>query len=171
PPGGRILSSTLPSFTGGSPFAVFDGTSMAAPQVTGAAALLLQLHGTWSPQQVKSALVSTGGPAWADTARTREAPVILEGGGLINAERADDPEIFTDPASLSFQKLDVTRSAAERALLVQVADAGRGAGTWTVGLVSQTATAGAAPDLPPLVTVPPGGHGQPVATARAGQGP
>ena len=169
-PGGQILSSTLPSFTGGSPFAVFDGTSMAAPQVTGAAALLLQLHGTWSPQQVKSALVSTGGPAWADTARTREAPVILEGGGLINAERADDPEIFTDPASLSFQKLDVTRSAAERALLVQVADAGRGAGTWTVGLVSQTATAGAALDLPPLVTVPPGGDGELVATARAGKG-
>jgi minor extracellular serine protease Vpr len=169
-PGGQILSSTLPSFTGGAPFAVFDGTSMAAPQVTGAAALLLQLHGTWTPQQVKSALVSTAGPAWADTARTKEAPVILEGGGLIDVQRADDPKLFTDPASLSFGKLDVTRSAADQALLVRVADSGGGAGTWAVGLVPQATTAGAALELPPLVTVPPGGEGELVATARAATG-
>ena len=88
-PGGQILSSTLPEFTGGSPFAVFDGTSMAAPHVAGAAALLLQLHRGWSPQQVKSALVSTAGAAWADTARTQEAPVTLEGGGLVDLPARD----------------------------------------------------------------------------------
>ena len=169
-PGGQILSSTLPSFTGGSPFAVFDGTSMAAPHVTGAAALLIQRHPGWTPQQVKSALVGTAGPAWADTARTREAPVILEGGGLINVARANDPQVFADPASLSFQRLDVTRAAAERALLVTVSDAGDGAGTWSVELEPQAATPGAALDLPPLVTVPPGGAGELVATAHAQSG-
>ena len=169
-PGGQILSSTLPSFTGGPPFAVFDGTSMAAPQVTGAAALLIQLHRTWGPQQIKSALVSTGGPAWADTARSKEAPVILEGGGLINIPRATDPKVFTEPASLSFGKVDVTRSAGSRALLVRVTDAGDGTGTWTVALDPQTATTGASLDLPPLVTVPPGGEGELVAIARAGKG-
>ena len=169
-PGGQILSSTSPSFTGGSPFAVLDGTSMATPHVSGAAALLLQRHPTWTPQQVKSALVGTAGPAWADTARTTEAPVILEGGGLINVARADDPQVFAEPASLSFQKLDVTRTSADRALVVTVANAGDGARTWSVELDPQSATAGAALDLPPLVTVPPGGDGQLVATARAQSG-
>ena len=95
-PGGQILSSTLPS-SRGSPFAVFDGTSMAAPHVAGAAALLLQRHPSWTPQQVKSALMSTAGAAWGDTARTQEAAVTLEGGGLVNVPRADDPQLFTEP--------------------------------------------------------------------------
>ena len=54
---------------------------MAAPHVSGAAALLLQRHPTWTPQQVKSALMSTAGPAWGDTFRTKEASVLLEGAG------------------------------------------------------------------------------------------
>jgi minor extracellular serine protease Vpr len=165
-PGGSILSSTLPEFSGGSPFAVFDGTSMSAPHVSGSAALLLQLHRGWSPQQVKSALMSTAGAAWADTARRQEAPVTLGGGGLVDLPRAAKPEVFTDPASLSFQDLDVTKGADSRALVVRVTDAGGGAGQWEVELAPQAATSGASLELPPLLTIPPGGEADLVAVAR-----
>jgi minor extracellular serine protease Vpr len=169
-PGGAILSSTLPEFTGGSPFAVFDGTSMATPHVAGAAALLVQLHRGWTPQQIKSALVATAGPAWGNTARTQEAPVPLEGGGLVNVARAADPKVFTTPATLSFQRLDVTHRADDRALLVRVRDAGGGTGTWSVGLAPQSATQGASIDVPPAVDVPPGGEGELAVIAHAASG-
>ena len=99
---------------------------------TGAAALLVQQHPTWSPQQVKSALMSTAGAAWGNTERTSEAAVTLEGAGLINVARANDPQIFTDPASVSLGDLNVTNGAVSRSSILQVTDAGDGAGTWTV---------------------------------------
>jgi minor extracellular serine protease Vpr len=166
-PGGQILSSTLPEATGGSPFLVLDGTSMATPHVAGAAALLVQLHPAWTAQQIKSALVSTTGTAWFDTARTKEAPVTLAGSGLVDVDRAADPKVFTDPASLSFGDLDVTHSGQSRALVVRVSDAGNGAGGWTTELDPQSASRGASLDVTPIVTIAPGGEAELVVVARA----
>jgi minor extracellular serine protease Vpr len=166
-PGGQVLSSTLPEFTSGPPFAVFDGTSMAAPHVSGAAALLVQLHPGWDAQQVKSALMSTAAPAWADTARTQEAPVTLGGSGLVDLPRATAPQVFTQPSSLSYQDLNVNRGPDSRALLVRVTDAGGGAGTWQVELAPQAATSGASLDVPATLTLAPGGEANLVAVARA----
>jgi hypothetical protein len=41
--------------------ASFTGTSMAAPMVAGSAALVIQRHPTWTPEQVKAALMNTAG--------------------------------------------------------------------------------------------------------------
>jgi subtilisin family serine protease len=165
-PGGQILSSTLPE-AAGSTFAVFDGTSMAAPHISGAAALLVARHPDWTPAEVKSALMTTAGPAWGDTARTQEASVLLEGAGLANIPRADDPKIFTTPVSLSFPFLNVNRGGAATPLTLAISDAGDGAGTWAVGLEPQSATAGASLDLPGSVVVAPGGTGYVTVVARA----
>ena len=158
-PGGEILSSTLPEFAG-SHYAVFDGTSMSAPHVAGAVALLRQRHATWGPRQLKSALVTTAGPAWANTERTIEAPVVLGGAGLVNVPAADDPKLFTDPVSLSFDDLNVNRAARRQALLVSITDAGGGAGTWQVELRPQSASVGANLELPSAISLPPGGSAQ-----------
>ncbi len=167
-PGGQILSSTPPRTTG-STFSVFDGTSMATPHVAGAAALLLELHRGWTTRQVKSALVSTAAAAWADTAQTVEAPVLLGGGGLVSLTEANDPRIFTDPTSLSYGDLDVRRGAQRKAALLTVSDAGAGAGAWQVELHAQAATAGAALELPATVDVAPGGIVSVGVTATAAQ--
>jgi minor extracellular serine protease Vpr len=170
-PGGEILSSTLPEFAQ-APFASFDGTSMATPHVAGAAALLLQRHSAWTTAQVRSALVSTAGPVWADTARTTEASVLLEGGGIIDIPGADDPKVFTRPSALSFGDLNANRGAVTKPLVLDVSDAGGGSGIWTVEVRPQSATSGASLEAPALVSVAPGGHALlPVAAAATATAP
>lgn len=156
-PGGEILSSTLANFSGGSPFVAIDGTSMSAPHVAGAAALLRQRHRDWTVRQLKSALMSTAGAAWGNTARTQEASALLEGAGLVNVLAADDPKLFTQPASLSFGDLRAGTSAVSKQLLLSLRDAGDGSGTWSVELRPQSASSGAAIDVPSVVAIAPGG--------------
>ncbi len=167
-PGSQVLSSTLPEFAG-DPFAVLDGTSFSAPHISGAAALLLQRHPTWTPKQMKSALMSTAGPSFSNSALTEEASVLVQGAGLARVATADRPLIFTDPASLSFGYLDVNAGAASRAIAVTVADAGGGAGAWSVEIRPQVATSGATVEAAPF-TIGPGGTGVVQMVARASGG-
>ncbi|MGH3009281.1 MAG: S8 family serine peptidase [Gaiellaceae bacterium] len=168
-PGGQIISSTLPN-TDPSGFAVFDGTSMATPHVAGSAALLLELHPSWTPAEVKSALMSTANPAWENTARSAEAPVIEEGGGLVWLPGAADPLLFTQPASLSFEDLNVLHGAASKGALLQVSDAGNGSGLWSASLDVQAATAGSSLVVPGAVTVTPNGEVDVPVVAKASAG-
>jgi subtilisin family serine protease len=151
-PGLDVLSSTI-----GSTFAVFAGTSMATPHIAGAAALLLERHPNWTPYQVKSALMGTAGPAWGNTARTQEAPVVLEGAGLANLVAADDPKIFTDPQSLSFQRINIAPGAQRSSMLLTVTDTGNGGGDWSVTVEPQAQTSGVEIDVPGTIHLPPGG--------------
>ena len=143
-PGTGVLSS-VPQHAG--TWAEFSGTSMAAPHVAGAAALLLARNRSWTPAQVKSALVQTAEPLPGDVLTTRQ------GGGLIDLPRAANPRLFADPAVLSFGLL-TTAAASESARTVRLADAGGGAGLWTVRIDAQSRTAGVAVSTPPSVAVP-----------------
>src|SRR3954469_20238589 len=89
-PGAHIVSTLAPGsdFTRLCPDCIVDGeyiraggTSMAAPVVSGVAALMLQRHPDWSPDQVKSTMLATrrqlpggAGEVDAETASTQTAP-------------------------------------------------------------------------------------------------
>jgi subtilisin family serine protease len=121
-PGESVLSAAP---EGG--FVEMSGTSMSAPHVAGAAAVLGQRHPTWTPAQVKSALVLTGVPV--HNGGTSEVNPLREGGGRIDLVQADQPLVFASPTNLSFGLLK-PRAIARRTL--SLADAGAGAGVWSV---------------------------------------
>jgi len=89
-PGGGIWS-TFPLAMGG--YANYSGTSMAAPHVGGAAALIMQAHPDWSPEQVKTALMNTATLLTDPSTRLPYSPR-LQGAGRINVYNALLTEVF-----------------------------------------------------------------------------
>ena len=156
-PGVSILSS-VPASQGS--FGELSGTSMAAPHVAGAAALLEERHPSWTVAQIKSALELTGDPV--HSASGAEVLSIREGGGMVNLPRADVPLIFAAPTGLSFGELTPGATATRT---VELADAGGGAGDWTVTTIVQQGSGMLA--VAPTITVP----GTLSVTATAGANP
>jgi hypothetical protein len=144
-PGVDITSSVPPSR---GTWASFSGTSMAAPHVSGAAALLIQRHPDWTVAQVKSALVLTAKPV---PSAANELPTTREGGGLVQVPAANAPLIFAAPTNLSFGLLKTGTSTARS---VTLADAGGGTGTWAAAVSLQGGPAGVSVGVPAAVTVP-----------------
>ena len=137
-PGDEVASSVP-----GGAYATLSGTSMAAPHVAGAAALLQERHPSWSPAQIKSALMTTGAPVLL----THEVSPLKEGGGRIDLPRADRPLLFTSPTALSF---GLRRPGTSVSQTLTLSDAGGGTGTWNVNV---TGAAGAVA-APARATVP-----------------
>jgi len=137
-PGDEVASSVP-----GGGYATLSGTSMAAPHVAGAAALLQERHPSWSPAQIKSALMTTGAPVLL----THEVSPLKEGGGRIDLPRADRPLLFTSPTALSF---GLRRPGTSVSQTLTLSDAGGGTGTWNVNV---TGAAGAVA-APARATVP-----------------
>jgi subtilisin family serine protease len=150
-PGVQILSSLPGSF------GLLSGTSMAAPHIAGAAALLRERHPTWTVAQLKAALTETGDPVRSTTGS--EALPTREGGGLANLVRADNPLLFAQPTGLSFGRLAARASATQT---VTLSDAGGGAGAWTASVVPGSGSGSVA--VPAGVSVP----GTLAVTATAG---
>jgi subtilisin family serine protease len=143
-PGVDVLSSVS-----GDGWAPLSGTSMAAPHVAGAAALLRQRHPAWTVEQLKSALVQSG--VDSVESRSRVAGPRFQGGGVVALTKADAPLLFAEPTAVSFGLLarghDTLRT-------VRLTDAGGGSGTWQVTRVVRDAPAGTKLTFPATVDVP-----------------
>ncbi|PGC86864.1 S8 family serine peptidase [Bacillus toyonensis] len=93
---GVQITSTVPR--GG--YESHNGTSMAAPQVAGAVALLRQMHPDWTTEQLKSSLANT-----AETLKDvneNTYPVMTQGSGLINIPKAVKADALVTPNNVSF---------------------------------------------------------------------
>ena len=106
-PGTSILSSVVNDTTGAvDPAGLFEqlsGTSMATPHITALAALTRALHPTWTPAQVKSALMNTAQTSMSlDLEGTIPALAKHRGAGRVNAARLVNPQLTFDPPSVSF---------------------------------------------------------------------
>src|SRR5262249_39465401 len=84
-------------------WAFFSGTSMATPHFAGSSAVLLQLHPTWSPDQVKSALANTSDQVIKDAKTgTFDVGPTAQGAGRENLTNAAKATISFEPDSASF---------------------------------------------------------------------
>ena len=81
---------------------------MSTPHIAGSAAVLKNLHPTWSPAQIKSALVNRADLVIKDAiTSTHDVGPTAQGAGRENLGVAADATTWMDPASASFGKVTV----------------------------------------------------------------
>ena len=109
-PGVQILSAHTPLPTdvvGSAPGHLFQavaGTSMAAPHVAGAAALVRAAHPDWTPGQVKSALMTTARQGVVTEDGVTPADPFDAGSGRVDLTRATDPGLVLDETAGGFAR-------------------------------------------------------------------
>jgi minor extracellular serine protease Vpr len=107
--GVNVLSSCISSDfvdCGGSSWAFLSGTSMSTPHIAGSAAVLLNLHSSWSPAQIKSALVNRADLVIKDAVTgLHDVGPTAQGAGRENLSVAADATSWMDPAAASFGRV------------------------------------------------------------------
>ncbi|MFD4835062.1 S8 family serine peptidase [Streptomyces uncialis] len=95
-PGVGIVAAASSRMGGGGTdgYIALSGTSMAAPHVAGAAALLKQKHPHWTYRELKAALTGSA----LDGGR----PAFHQGSGRLRVDRAMEQTVLADPGSLDF---------------------------------------------------------------------
>jgi hypothetical protein len=90
---------------------MLSGTSMACPQVAGAAALIKKVHSDWTPAMVRSALMTTAGPldkngrdiiGGGNALMEMDATPLAAGAGLVLPRLAMDPGLVYDAGTQDY---------------------------------------------------------------------
>ena len=135
-PGIQILAGYSPENTGaigyggfgqpGQLFAVIQGTSMSSPHVAGAGALLKALHPTWTPAQIRSALMTTAlttgihahdpDPNNGDDSVANPADPFDMGAGRFDLRQAGRAGFVLDESASGFQAANPTQGGDPAAL-------------------------------------------------------
>jgi subtilisin family serine protease len=96
-PGVDVIAAVSPAADNGNFYDAESGTSMSSPHIAGIAALVIQKHPTWSPMEVKSALMTTanqldnaGNPILGPDGVNPATPLNF-GSGHVNPAGAFDP--------------------------------------------------------------------------------
>lgn len=96
---GKGIVSTVPNG-----YAAYDGTSMAAPFISGVLALMKEAHPNWTNEQIQNALLTNARPLL--THRKRHINPSLQGNGLVQVDKAIDAQTIIYEPYLAFGKTD-----------------------------------------------------------------
>ncbi|MBK8051568.1 MAG: S8 family serine peptidase [Anaerolineales bacterium] len=144
---GVAITSSIPT----AQYAAYSGTSMAAPHVAGAAALLMQLHPDWPPHYIKSILMNS--------ALDLGESIYAQGAGRLQVNKAATASMLVLPATSDLGSADADDPAWQISQPITVVNLLTSAATFSF-TISATIPAGLIAELDEeAMTIEPGKSG------------
>ena len=124
-------------------FAVANGTSQAAPHVAGAAALMKQMHPSWNPAQIKSALMNSAARFNGDISGTTTVARVLDAGaGRLDLASAATASATLAPASLSLGIVTLKKAGINSTIDLRITNVAGGPNSFTISVEPADASEG-----------------------------